>query len=223
MKISSLLLRASLPAMMLLALPARAAGTSTEVRAKPADVPPAPVAAAQTTTAPAPLAAVVRGAYLGVRMSGGYMVLGANIKNPPNANISGKEKYGVGTMLQFELGYDLTPTVALELLGGQSFVSGTRSDWVRDLSVTYGGLGVRLAPSLKGERLRFVVMGGVGYASANNAVEKAEAGVAAFANFGLEYYVHVRHFSVGIDASVMAPLQPLRMLVTVGPQLKYSF
>jgi len=33
----------------------------------------------------------------------------------------------------------------------------------------------------------------------------------------------VRHFSVGLDASVLAPLAPLRLLVAVGPQLKYSF
>jgi hypothetical protein len=158
------------------------------------------------------------------------MVLRQKIKastataDPAAANYVGKDEgYGRGSMLQFELGYDINPTLAVELLGGQSLVSGTRSDRVRDLSVSYGGLGVRLAPSLKGERLRFVVMAGVGYASANDTVEKAEAGAAAFANVGIEYYVHVRHFSVGIDASVMAPLAPMRLFVAVGPQLKYSF
>ena len=200
-------------------------------KGKPAvAVPPAPAPAGPqaATAAPAPLAAVVRGLFVGTRFTGGYMVLRQKINDPQNwpvlTNQKADEGYGIGTMLQLEVGYDIAPVVAVEALGGVSLVNGTRKDRVRDLGIMFGGLALRLSPAIDPDnRLRAVFALGGGYASADDAVEKPQNGPAVFFNAGIEYYVHVRHFSIGLDISVLAPVSPLRLLVGAGPQVKYTF
>ncbi len=204
--------------------PARAQSAGTKVvKAAPADAGPGTPGAAQTPSAPpAPLEAIVRGFFIGARFVGGTMVKSDKIP-ATSALVPGQpEKFGTGTMLQLEMGYDITSALAIELVGGSSFVQGTRGDWVRDLNVVFGGAAVRVAPAIT-DRLRVVVAAGAGYASADNTVEKPQQGAAAFGSLGLEYYVHVRHFSLGLDVSALAPLKPMRVFVGLGPQVKYTF
>ncbi|MBN1962114.1 MAG: adventurous gliding motility protein CglE [Deltaproteobacteria bacterium] len=176
--------------------------------------------------ATAPLKAVVRGFFIGTRFSMGYMVLRQKIDDVQNWPVLTQQKkdegYGLGTMLQLEVGYDITPLIAIEVLGGASLINGTRKDRVRDLGVMFGGLGLRVAPRIN-DRFRAVVAAGAGYANADNAVDEAETGAVAFINGGIEYYVHVRHFSIGIDVTILCPVQPMRLFVGLGPQVKYTF
>jgi hypothetical protein len=182
----------------------------------------APKAQAET---PAPLAAIVRGLYVEARLGGGYMV--AEQKIPKNdkyyPELSGKpERLGPGTMMHLALGVDLLDAVALQAVGGSTLVSSTRKTRVRDLGLVFGGAGLRFSLPMS-ERLRFVVAAAGVYVQSDNGVEKAETGAGAFGNLGLEYFVHVRHFSIGLDASVLAPFSPARVFVGLGPQIKYTF
>ena len=38
-------------------------------------------------------------------------------------------------------------------------------------------------------------------------------------NAGIEYYVHVRHFSVGIELTTITQLEPLRSFVGINPSM----
>ena len=149
---------------------------------------------------------------------------GQKIENDPlfPAQNGQSEGYGAGTTLALEIGFDLSRNIAIEAFGTAGFVSGTRTDRVRDLGLLVGGLALRLAIPVT-DRFHAVLAGGGGYASADNFVEEPERGLAAMFNAGLEYYVHVRHFSFGLDLSVLAPVSPLRVFVALGPQLKYTF
>ncbi|MES1170866.1 MAG: adventurous gliding motility protein CglE, partial [Actinomycetota bacterium] len=174
----------------------------------------------------AKLEPVVHGFFIEAGLGGGYMVV--NHKASPTSTfptLSGSEGYGAGTSVNFALGYEISPLLALELFGGTNMVSGTNPPapgWVRDLAMIYGGAALRLAVLLD-ERLNLLVSAGGGLAKADNGVEKAESGPAAMVDVGLEYYVHVRHFAVSLDAQVLAPLSPSRVFVSLWPKLKYTF
>lgn len=204
------------------AAPADASSTVPASATMPPEASPAPAAAAPA----APLAAVVRGFFVGTRFGAGYMVKSATIPKEgaqiPVVAQGQPEKYGVGTMLQLEVGYDLTPEFALEVIGGTSLIGGTRTDYVRDLGLSFGGVAARLSPVID-DRLHLVIAAGAGFGRADNSIDPVESGAVVFLNAGLEYFVHVRHFSVGLDVSVLAPVSPLRVFVGVGPQVKYTF
>ncbi|MFC1612192.1 hypothetical protein ACFL6C_14605, partial [Myxococcota bacterium] len=89
-------------------------------------------------------------------------------------------------------------------------------------SMTFGGTAVRVSLDIT-NRLVVVASGGMAYVSASNSVEKSQNGVAALATGGVEYFVHVRHFSVGLEASVLAPFSPFRAFVGISPTVKYTF
>ena len=65
--------------------------------------------------------------------------------------------------------------------------------------------------------------GAATFVQADNGVDDAESGAGVLVGTGLEYYVHVRHFSVGIDLTALAPLSPTRVFVALTPRLKYTF
>ncbi len=176
-----------------------------------------------------PIASVVRGFYIEAKATGGYTLSDTTLEAPtvgpgtPYPLLAGqKEKLGGTAGLQLNIGYDLTDHVALQLVAGNLFASGRRSDYVRDLSVAYGGLQGRVAVDLT-DRLDLLLSAGVAYASADNKVEKAEKGAALLGGIGLEYYVHVRHFSVGLELSALAPLSPSRVFLGLSPMIKYTF
>lgn len=204
-----------------LALPVTAnAQTTTEPTSDPASV------QAREPKQAKPIASVVRGFYIEAKVTGGYTV--ADQKVPQSLASSypsaagQKEKLGGTAGLQLNVGYDLSDNIALQLVGGELFASGRRSDVVRDLSIAYGGVQARVAFDLT-DRLDLLASAGVAYASQNNQVEKAETGAAILGGIGFEYYVHVRHFSVGLELSALAPMSPSRVFVGLSPQIKYTF
>lgn len=181
------------------------------------------LASAQPTEA-APLEEIVHGFFMQMRVGGGYMVKGSTI---PQDNAfptlqGASESFGSGPAVDFALGYEVADTVALQLIGGMTFSGGRRTDRVRGLAITYGGAGIRLAIPMS-ERLNLVIAPNIAYASSSTAVEAAMDGLMVVLNGGFEYYVHVRHISVGADLSVQAPFDPLRIFVGILPYIRYAF
>jgi opacity protein-like surface antigen len=176
-----------------------------------------------------PIASVVRGFYMEAKATGGYTIADQKLEAPlvgpgttfPNA-AGQSEKLGGTAGLQLNIGYDLTDNVAVQAVVGELFASGRRPDVVRDLSVAYGGVQARIAFDLT-DRLDLIASGGVAYASQSNQVEKAEKGAAVLGGVGLEYSVHVGHFSVGLELSALAQLSPSRVFVGLSPMIKYTF
>jgi len=197
--------------------------------------------------APVSLEAAVRGLFVETRVGGGYMAV--NDKAVPdqyNRSVSGNEQLGAGMLVQFGIGYEINGTFGLQAMAGLTTAASRGGNKVRDLSLGYGGAAVRFAASI-GERVDFTVALGGGFGRADSGVtqpavtvtvtdaasgatrdvtfaaERPQDGPLALANFGIEYFVHVRHFAVGIDLSVMAPVAPLRVFVGLAPHIKYTF
>lgn len=184
-------------------------------------------AAPQASASAAPaLVEVVRGAYVEMRSGIGYTVLGKKVGNEVAAEypqVPGQsESLGVGAAVDLALGYEFTDGVALQLLGGVALANSRRQDYVRGIGITYGGLGLRLQIPLR-DRLHMILAPGIAYARSDNAVERPTVGMMVVGSAGFEYYAHVRHFSLGADLSVLAPLTPLRIFVAVMPHIKYTF
>lgn len=205
----------------------------TEVDAASAEAPTAaePAASAQAPAAAEPAAAaqpetvkaVVRGLFVDARVGGGYMVVNRDVEPTDDYPLaSGSEGLGGGSTIQIGIGFDLNDMIALQALGGAVLASGSRDDLVRDLSILFAGGGARVSFALR-QRLNMVASLGLGYGFADNAVEEPEAGVAVFGGLGVEYYVHVRHFSVGVELSGIAPISPMRVFVAITPSIKYTF
>ncbi|MEM6733267.1 MAG: adventurous gliding motility protein CglE [Myxococcota bacterium] len=191
-------------------------------------VPPAAETAEvdQDADAPAALQSIVRGLYLDARVGGGFGVVSAEIPTPDpifsQIQAGETEELGGGAQVGFHLGYDVTEALAIEIVSGGTFISGRRTDRVRDVGLLYGGVGARFSFELE-RRLNLTVGGAAIFAAADNGVEDTETGVGLLASGGIEYYVHVRHFSVGIDLNAVAPFSPSRVFIGLTPRLKYTF
>ena len=205
----------------LLALAAPANLRAAEAEAPAAPEPEAPPAATQSAR-PEALRAVVRGLFVEGRIGGGYMLLNDETPNLLQGGAPTSEELGPGVMMALVLGYDITDAVALQLLAGNILASGDRRDRPRDLGMLYGGAAARLAFALA-ERVGFLASLGAGFVRASNGIEDPQSGVAILAGVGLEYYVHVRHFSVGLELSALVPTQPWRAFLGLTPMIKYTF
>lgn len=167
----------------------------------------------------------ISGFFIEARAGGGTMVLNESIEEniyfPQLSNVS--EGLGAGTQLEVGLGYDISERIALELLLGGAFISGTRSDIVIDLSVVYAALGVRIGIPLA-ERLDLSILPAAGYAISDTSLEQ-QSGPYARLGVGIEYFVHLRHFSLGIELAATAPnlTQLSRLFIGVSPHVKYTF
>lgn len=185
--------------------------------------PPVSEASEQASSPRQSINPILRGFYVETRVGGGYTVAQPTVE-PTDAypQLSGSEGYGGGVLLQLAVGYDITDFLAFEAIGGGALLAGTRSDRVRDLGLYFGGAGLRGVYDLS-KRLK--VIGGLAgaYATANNGVEAPESGPMLLASGGVEYFVHVRHFSVGLSAMAALPLSPLRAIIGLAPQIKYTF
>ena len=197
-------------------------------------------AQAQATAEPAPpqkVQAVVRGLYIEGTLGGGYMVnnaknvidrkpddkTGFERKNPIYSQAPAADSLGTGSTVQMAVGYDLTDFLALQAVGGAFMVSSMSDrEPVRDLGMVFGGVGARGGVGLS-DRLRVNGSAALAYVSADNHVEAADAGVAVLVGAGLEYYVHVRHFSVGLELSAFVPFSPMRVFIGLAPSIKYTF
>jgi hypothetical protein len=195
--------------------------------AQEAKVEPAapPAAEAQPQSAAAKVEAIVRGLYVEGRVGGGYMVKNAALTVDRNTypDAPANEPLGPGSTVQMAVGFDLTDFLAVQAVGGAFMVSDTTTlEPVRDLGMVFGGAGVRGGTGLS-DRLHVNGSAAIAYVSTDNQVEKTDAGMAVLVGAGVEYYVHVRHFSVGLELSAFVPLSPMRAFVGVAPQIKYTF
>jgi hypothetical protein len=208
--------------LLLLSMTGASAMAEPARTSRPDESPDAPKAQAQVGAAP--LEQIVHGAYAQMRTGGGYMVKSSSIDpNPAFPQLAGQsESMGAGTEIDFALGYEVADTLGLQLVGGMAAISGRRQDWVRGLSVGYGGAGLRLSMPM-GDRLNLVVAPSFVYCWQSLAVEKPTVGVGAMASVGFEYYVHVRHFSLGADLNVLVPMNPVRAFVGIVPHIRYTF
>ncbi|MBC7792540.1 MAG: adventurous gliding motility protein CglE [Clostridia bacterium] len=203
------------------------AQSSTTGATPPTNESPSTVREAREPRQIDPEAAVVRGFYIEAKVNGGYMITDANVSSRAAGTVAPQaagqsEKLGGAAGMQLNVGYDITDHVAFELLGGQLFATGRRNDVVRDVGIAYGGIGARVGLDLT-DRLDLILSVGAAYAGARNGVEKADTGLAILGGAGIEYYVHVRHFSVGLQISAIAPVDPSRVFVGLSPQIKYTF
>lgn len=171
-----------------------------------------------------PLKAVVRGIYVDTVLGGGYTVKDAKLSNPPSYPQLNKKSEGLGAagLVGVALGYDLNSMFAVQAVTGLALLAGTRTDRVRDVGLVYFGGGPRLSLGLN-ERLFAAVSAALAFSRSDNSIEKPESGLAAIASFGLEYFVHIRHFSFGVHATALAPFKPARFVVFLTPNLKYTF
>ena len=200
----------------------------TEVTATPVpkdETAAAPAAEAQAEAAPVAVEAVVRGLFVEGRVGGGYMVKNTElvVDRTRYPEAPANEPLGLGTTVQMALGYDLTDAIALQGFGGATLVSAwSAREPVRDLGLVFGGVGVRGAFPMS-DRLHVTGAAGIGYVSARNEVESPESGGVACVDLGVEYFVHVRHFSVGLLVSGLVPFSPMRAFIGLAPTLKYTF
>lgn len=182
------------------------------------------LSASQSSQETQPLEEIVHGVFMQMRVGGGYLVKSSTI--PPDPffpTLAGQsESFGAGPAVDFALGYDISDNFALQLVGGMTFSGGRRTDRVRGLAIVYGGVGARVSIPMN-ERLNLVVSPNIGYASSTTAVEAATSGLMVAVNGGFEYFVHVRHISLGADLSVQAPFDPVRVFVGILPYIRYAF
>ncbi|MCK5687773.1 adventurous gliding motility protein CglE [Myxococcota bacterium] len=189
-----------------------------------ADAPAAKEAPAKVQVArPGSLEELVRGLYIQMNIGPGYMVLNRTMDDPAFSLTNETEGLGIGSTVAFTLGYDVSDVFAIQFLGGMSFASTRRDDRMRDLIWMYGGVGARYALHFS-ERFHWVTsLGGV-FGKADDVVDEAVGAPALLFNTGFEYYVHVRHFSVGVDLGVLAALAADdRVFLNATPYLKYTF
>ena len=168
---------------------------------------------------------LIRGFYVEATVRGGYAVADSSlddIDDPSFEGLTGSEGLGAGAGVGVKVGYDVSESLAIELLAGSLLVSGSQEVRVRDVGLMYGGAGGRLSVPIN-PRFFATFNAGVAFVSADNAVDDAENGLAIIGGAGLEYFVHVRHFSAGLDVQVFAALSPTRVFASVGPTFKYTF
>jgi len=168
---------------------------------------------------------ILYGLYIEGQMGGGYMVLNRELpafEDPALAGISGSEGYGSGAQVSLKLGYDITGALAIQLVGGSSLISGRRRDVVRDLRMSFVGLGPRIQIGMS-QRFDLALSAGPAYIQTSNRVEADTTSTGGFGQMAGVYHVHVLHFAVGVELAVLVPLDPMRLFVTLGPTVRYTF
>jgi hypothetical protein len=205
----------------LLASSVAAAQEKAPAKSTPPSAPPEATAAPSATA----MKAIVRGFYIETQVGGGYTVAQAKVDQATSFNpqIAGKDEgLGPGSTVLMAMGYDIADSFALEIVGGATMISSVRSNYVRDMMLTFVGVGARLAFALS-DRTNFLVTGAGIYAKADNGFPPSQISTGGLFGLGLEYYVHVRHFSIGLEVTTIAPVTPLRVFVALSPTLKYTF
>ena len=136
-----------------------------------------------------------------------------------------------GTRMGMRLGYDILNNIAVDLFVLANFNQGVIDDKALKDGVLTGDL-AHFAPGV-GFRFAFVTADrvfayariGAGYALwfpsqlAGNSV----GSIHTDASIGVEYYTHLRHISVGIEADFQALLAPMAFGFAIYPTIKYTF
>jgi hypothetical protein len=173
---------------------------------------------------PALLEQPLRGFYLEMRGGPGYALRGTQLPADPTFPQLGgvDEALGQSAFVNLAAGYELSHWVALQGILGAEAISGRREDRVRGLGLVYGGLGLRFAAQVA-SRWQVSLAPHILLARASTAVDPPQAGLGLLASVGADYFVHVRHFSLGVDLQVLVPLKPLRATVGLAPHVRYTF
>lgn len=203
-----------------------------------------PAAGSEQTLVPQDLETPLSGLYLSFRPSFGGAIKDAPIlanstlANGVNVFPTLPDKKSPGECLNFTggfdlgIGYDFTNhqslDVGIELHGGMLVWSGCQKFRVRSLSTLYGALGPRVGFMLS-ERLSVAAFVAGGIHQTDNQVQqdipsvRLGQGLLLLGGLGVEYFVHMRHISVGIDALVIAPTNPVRISLGLAPHIRYTF
>jgi len=168
---------------------------------------------------------VERGLFTGLEV--GYLRL---FKTPPaGANFANAGQSGGaadGLLVGATVGYDVTPRIALSLyaLGGNE-----------SASVSYGGFSVLsaggdvrvslfgLRDSSQVERLFFYVHGRAGYLLTYPSGLFGRNDTYLAGGPGLEYFTHLRHFSIGLAADVAYAVSAKSAGIALTPTMRYTF
>jgi len=210
-------------AFLLATVPSRALAQTTSVSAAP------------LLEKEAPVAEVERGFYLGADV--GVSFLGGL---PAASGTPSPSSWGM--MLRLEAGYDIGRYVTVALFGafaaygaGSEYIgysdgaaSGAFSQLIPGVDVRFNALG--FADSQGVQRTWLYLKAGAGWAffqpqalfTATPATSSYSA-FYAFAGVGVQYYTHLRHFSIGleVDASFLGKSSEWGFQVT--PNIRYAF
>ena len=192
------------------------------------ETPPPPPASASSKAATAPLQAVVRGPYVEMRIGVGYGVVSADVGTTspdfPTLSASASESLGWATLVDAAAGIEISDMFAVQLVGGMNAIGSRRNDRVRSVGLAYIGAGPRINLPTS-ERFQFVISPSLAYASAGDGVlgEGNKTSLAFLASLGFEYFVHVRHVSVGLDLTGTLPFSPARLMIGLAPHIRYAF
>jgi hypothetical protein len=193
------------------------------------------VGAAPLIAAEAPVDEIERGFYLGADVGLAYLGgLPAKAGTPSPSSL--------GATIRLEVGYDIGRYVTLNVFcafssyrAGSDYVgysgglaSGDFTELTPGLAVRFNALG--FADSQGVQRTWLYVKAGAGWSffepSALFTATPATSSYSAFYGFagiGVQYYTHLRHFSIGleVDASFLGKSSDWGFLVT--PNIRYAF
>jgi hypothetical protein len=169
-----------------------------------------------------------RGLFFGVTAGPSFLL------NPP-ALTGGKRPFVSGQMLELDIGVDLGERVSLSaFLMGSQYRAG--SDYLGQangpLSGDFSGLipGGSLRLNLFGfaddqgtARTWIYLRGGAGYEMFFPKALLPNADVLTFAGPGLEYYTHLRHFSIGLEVAGSYLVKSGALGFWVAPNVRYAF
>lgn len=165
----------------------------------------------------ADIQAVERGFFFALDFGGNIML-----------NEMDNRSYGFGLLTGLFAGYDITPFISLSL-GAAALVAPGSNDNVPSGDLFY------LVPMAQlqfafvtTERDFFYVKGGVGFGiglpGTVNGQDFGGGGVAFRGLVGYEHYMHLRHFSLGVQAGVSGVTAPgVGIGISVLPTVKYTF
>jgi len=180
-------------------------------------------AVASGTPSGADVAHYEGGFYVGGGLGAAYVLINDLAEpDPYQPSISGSQGYGPGAGTRLAIGYDVAGVVAVELVGGAHVALSSRTDRVRSLALSQLGLGVRFELGVA-PRWRMSVGAAGLWAQVDDAVAVGSWGLAGEGSIEVEYAAVLRHFVVGLSCSFIMPLNPVRLLVSVGPTIKYVF
>ena len=213
---------------MLWALPARAQDSGSEEEAA------APLSSTPTAQQKPKYNEVEHGFFVGA-MTGLALTL-----VPGGANFDGsKAGLATGQSGGVELGFEPIPALALGIIAVGSAASTSSAyqgtcDPAANGSCPHGnytaltlGIDARLNLSLGADandvrRTYFYVRAGAGYSIlAPKGLLQNE--LLVFGGPGIEYYTHLRHFSIGIEADATYGLTNKDLAILIQPQVRYTF
>lgn len=183
---------------------------------------------AVTRAVPTPLQEVERGFYL--RGAGGPFFLA----NPPTT--PGKPSpFSSGQFAQFEAGYDFNEyfSAGLFLMASanhesSSYIGKSGGTALGDFFTLIPGASVRasfvgFADDNNVKRTWLYLRGGAGYAKFYPAALLPDSDVLLFLGPGIEYFTHLRHFSIGLEVTGTYLAKGKTYGFAIAPNLRYAF